>query len=256
MAENARAAAPAPPAQSAEPERSLDLLLVGGVGVGKTSLVKRYMKNRFTRDSYAISLVEKTARIIDIEGESVRLVVCDVGGQARYGTMRERLYERADGVIFVYDATSAQSLLDVQKIAIELRAAAKHTPEACVLVGTHADAPAAPPARASAHPIDPAATLCREVPASAGAAAAAKLDMAHIEASSLSGLGVIDAFEIVARHIVGRRREAENDAAEAAEAENSGATLLRRIDGDADGGAGAGAAPAPRRGWRRLFCCC
>ena len=257
MTDTPAPAAQPEPARGDAPDRTLDLLLVGCIGVGKTSLVKRYTDDRFSKTSYAITMVEKSVRTIDAGGERVRLVICDVGGQTRFAPLRRQLYERADGVIYVYDVTNAQSLHGAQRLALELRALDKkrESARACVLVGTHTDVGTASDTgadRRGAHPINAAAVPWREVAASAGAAAATLLGMRHAEASALSGAGVAAVFEDLARAIVAQRRDAENEAADVDEARESGATLLRRgADADAD----AGADDAPRRGrwWR---CCC
>ena len=81
------------------------VVICGDPAVGKTSTVLRFTDNAFKRSympTIGVSISEKNVRI----GETnIRLVIWDLAGTAKFDSMRQHFYERAEGVLLVGDLT-------------------------------------------------------------------------------------------------------------------------------------------------------
>jgi len=86
------------------------VLVIGDVGVGKTSMVNRIVYNTFSEKYKATIGCEFGLKILEIHGESVRIQLWDLAGQDRLGGI-SRLYCRdANGAIVVNDVTREGNL--------------------------------------------------------------------------------------------------------------------------------------------------
>lgn len=87
--------------------------LFGTGGVGKTSLVLRFVK-----DSYSANLKETIGtnfliKPVSLEDADVKLLIWDIGGQAQFANMRNIYFKGSNAVLGVYDVTSHESLLKI-----------------------------------------------------------------------------------------------------------------------------------------------
>ena len=98
------------------------LLLVGDSGVGKSSLLMRFVADKFEEVSPTIG-VDFKLKYVDVHGKKLKLTVWDTAGQERFRTLTSSYYRGAQGVIFVYDITSEETfenLRDVWRKEVEL----------------------------------------------------------------------------------------------------------------------------------------
>ncbi|KAK4542623.1 hypothetical protein LTR36_006672 [Oleoguttula mirabilis] len=93
------------------------LVVLGSQGVGKTSLVHRYVQNAFIPPSKAQSTVGAsfvTTRVNDPEsGATIRLQIWDTAGQERFRSISRLYYRGAHAAILCYDVTSKKSFEDM-----------------------------------------------------------------------------------------------------------------------------------------------
>ncbi len=83
-------------------------VIVGGEGnVGKTSLIRQYAKGKFSEARNITLGIDITTQEFQIEGESVRLAIWDIEGQAGN---RPNFYIGAQAAMLVYDGTEPSSL--------------------------------------------------------------------------------------------------------------------------------------------------
>jgi small GTP-binding protein len=96
------------------------ICMLGGFGVGKTSLVSRFVTSIFS-DKYLTTVgvkVDKKALMVD--GRDVTLVLWDLYGQDEFQTVRTSYLRGAAGYLLVVDGTRQTTLdtaLSLQKTA-------------------------------------------------------------------------------------------------------------------------------------------
>lgn len=81
------------------------ILLLGDGGVGKTSLLLRFIDNTFDPDYKTTIGVQFMTRIVKFDNKSVKLIIWDIAGQSKHATYRHLYYKAANGIILVYDIT-------------------------------------------------------------------------------------------------------------------------------------------------------
>lgn len=117
----------------------LKVLLCGAAAVGKTSLVQRFIKNRFATNYKLTVGVDILTKDVNYEGDEVAtLSLWDIGGQQRFEFIRSTFYKGAAGVLLVFDLSRAQTYQEVRKWLAEIRQfAGEQIP--FVLVGNKVD---------------------------------------------------------------------------------------------------------------------
>ena len=84
--------------------------LLGNAGVGKTSLVRRFVDNEFS-DTYRQTAGTKLVmHDIETTGGPITLMIWDILGQNGFPSLRHMYYKKAAGSILVCDATDISSL--------------------------------------------------------------------------------------------------------------------------------------------------
>ncbi|KAJ5618827.1 Ras-like GTP-binding protein RYL2 [Penicillium lagena] len=100
------------------------IVVLGAQGVGKTSLVQRYVKNAFnpaaTTSTVGASFVTK--RVLDSTSDTiVRLQIWDTAGQERFRSISRLYYRGAHACLLCYDITDEQSFQEMAGWLRELR---------------------------------------------------------------------------------------------------------------------------------------
>jgi small GTP-binding protein len=93
-----------------EPQYILKICLLGEANVGKTSLVHRFIENKF-RQSYkatlGVNLMKKELNLDNYGLISVQ--IWDLGGQESFKSLRKLYLEGANGALLVYDVTNPKT---------------------------------------------------------------------------------------------------------------------------------------------------
>ena len=103
--------------QSIEGEYSHKLILTGDYKVGKTSLIRRFVKNTFEKDYISTLGVEISKKTINLTDKvKMNFIIWDIGGQNFQMTpYRTRFYNGADAAFIVVDRTRQKSLDSIKK---------------------------------------------------------------------------------------------------------------------------------------------
>ena len=123
--------------------------LTNVVGVGKTSLVHRYVKNAFTPPTTTSTIGASflTKRVVDIDTSTVvRLQIWDTAGQERFRSISKLYYRGANAAVLCYDITDAESFAEMGRWLLELKKNLGHDVILHV-VGTKSDVVAEDPSK-------------------------------------------------------------------------------------------------------------
>ena len=94
---------------------NLKILIIGESGVGKSSLLLRFTDDQFDPDQEATIGVDFKVKVIDNNGNKVKLAIWDTAGQERFRTITSSYYRGAHGIIVVYDVTDQESFNNVKQ---------------------------------------------------------------------------------------------------------------------------------------------
>ncbi|XP_023688057.1 ras-related protein Rab-38-like [Paramormyrops kingsleyae] len=101
--------------QKSHKERLYKVLVIGDLGVGKTSIIKRYVQQSFSGNYRATIGVDFALKVLSWGGETVRLQLWDIAGQERFGNMTRVYYREAVGAFIVFDVTRRATFEAVTK---------------------------------------------------------------------------------------------------------------------------------------------
>jgi Ras-related protein Rab-32 len=92
------------------------VLVVGDIGTGKTSIIKRFVHNIFSIHYKSTIGVDFALKVINWDSNTVvRLQLWDIAGQERFGNMTRVYYKEAVGAFVVFDVTRSGTFDAVQK---------------------------------------------------------------------------------------------------------------------------------------------
>ena len=87
--------------------------VVGDKAVGKTSLIDRYVNEKFEENYIATMGVSITLQDLKVDGTSVQLMLWDIGGSEKWDRVRGMFYRGSNAVILVYDVTRPSTFLNL-----------------------------------------------------------------------------------------------------------------------------------------------
>jgi len=113
------------------------LIIAGDGGVGKTTLVDRYVSGSFHDDSRITLGVQFMVKRLTVGGNPIDLQIWDFGGEERFRFILPAYCRGAHGAIFMYDITNPASLFHMDEWMLVLRSQNGKFP--IVASGTKAD---------------------------------------------------------------------------------------------------------------------
>lgn len=115
---------------------SLKIITSGEGRVGKTSLLQRYVNNKF-RKRYGMTIgVDFFSKYVNIDDKKITLSLWDFGGQRRFRTLLERFISGSDGALFMFELNKIETLENVADWVKILR---KEKDLPIILIGTKSD---------------------------------------------------------------------------------------------------------------------
>jgi small GTP-binding protein len=108
-------------------EFTFKCIIIGPAAVGKSSLIRRFVVDKFEL-SYKFTIgVDFLAKTVEFEkGKLAKLSIWDVGGQERFKFLRRNFYEGTHGAILVFDLSRANTFPKMKEWLIDMRSIIEH----------------------------------------------------------------------------------------------------------------------------------
>nr|CAI39290.1 rab_C88 [Paramecium tetraurelia] len=90
------------------------IVFLGSSSVGKSSIIKRFLKNEFAMKSMSTVGVACESKVITIHNQQVKVQLWDTAGQERYRSLTKNYYRNCDAVVIVYDIANMKSFYQVK----------------------------------------------------------------------------------------------------------------------------------------------
>ena len=107
------------------------LCMLGGFGVGKTSLVKRFVHSVFS-DTYLTTVgVKIDKKTVELAGKTVNLILWDLAGEDDLSSLRTTYIRGAAGYLLVADGTRPATLEVALSLNRRVEASSASCPSRC-----------------------------------------------------------------------------------------------------------------------------
>ncbi|XP_041987356.1 ras-related protein Rab-21 [Aricia agestis] len=97
------------------------VVLLGEGCVGKTSILLRYIEDKFNDKHLTTLQATFLNKKLNINGKRINLSIWDTAGQERFHALGPIYYRNSNGAILVYDITDEESFVKVKNWVKELR---------------------------------------------------------------------------------------------------------------------------------------
>nr|QKY15281.1 GTP-binding protein rab6 (rab6) [Polytomella parva] len=169
----------------AQPLAKYKLVFVGDQSVGKTSIITRFMYDKFDTTYQATIGIDFLSKTMYLEDRTVRLQLWDTAGQERFRSLIPSYIRDSSVAVVVYDISNRQSFLNTVRWIQEVRME-RGNDVIIFLVGNKTDL------------VDK-----RQVSIEEGDAKAAELAVYFIETSAKAGLNIKAMFRKIAAALPG-----------------------------------------------------
>lgn len=85
------------------------VILLGDGGVGKSSMIQKYVYNKFSIHTSPTIGVVNTTKIVTVDDQKILLNIWDTAGQEKYRSMLSSFFKGCRAAILVYDITNDHS---------------------------------------------------------------------------------------------------------------------------------------------------
>ncbi len=96
------------------------IVLLGSVGVGKTSLTRQFVQNKFSDEYQSTIGVKVDKKSINFSDGQVDLLIWDLAGEIFQSDLFKKYLQGSSGVIGVYDITRPSTYEKLQEVFNEL----------------------------------------------------------------------------------------------------------------------------------------
>ena len=91
------------------------VLLVGNFGVGKTSLIRRFVLNEFSEDYISTIGVRVSTKIVTVSNEQIKLLIWDVAGTSDDEKVPKAYFLGASAAMYVFDLSREETYTNLVK---------------------------------------------------------------------------------------------------------------------------------------------
>ena len=98
------------------PDENIKVTLIGGSGVGKTCIIRRYYDNEYVENPASTCGGSYSAKQLKINNKLIQIDLWDTAGQERFRSLGKHFYKDAYIVILVYDITNLKSFEELKEV--------------------------------------------------------------------------------------------------------------------------------------------
>jgi small GTP-binding protein len=91
----------------------LKVVILGDGGVGKSSLMRRFVNNEFDQQSFHTIGVEFLNKDVDVDDTTFTMQIWDTAGQERFRSLRTPFYRGTDCCMLTFDVNDAQTFTNI-----------------------------------------------------------------------------------------------------------------------------------------------
>ncbi len=175
-------------------------IILGDHEVGKTSIVRRFVEDRFSHDYRATIGLNILSHDFEAFSNKISLSLWDIGAQKYFKRFRKTYYMGAQAAFLVFDITNRGTFDNIDPWLEELNDFIENRDLSIIIIGNKTDLEQE-----------------RQVTKAEGADKAALLShqqskqISYIETSALSGENIEDAFNLISYHHIMKSKEREED---------------------------------------------
>lgn len=104
------------------------VILTGHFGVGKSSLVKQFVFQKFS-DQYLTTIgVKIDKKTVDVGGTSVKMMLWDIAGESNMIKVPKKYFMGAHGILYVFDASREETYQNIESDLFEINKSMRDTP--------------------------------------------------------------------------------------------------------------------------------
>jgi small GTP-binding protein len=90
------------------------VLLVGNFGVGKTSLIRRFVLNEFSEDYISTIGVRVSTKIVKFKEEEIKLLIWDVAGVSDNDKIPKAYFLGSSAAMYVFDLSREETYKNIK----------------------------------------------------------------------------------------------------------------------------------------------
>ena len=116
----------------------IKIITLGDSRVGKTSLIVKYIENKFSITFVTTMGFDiKNKQITLKDGTEAKLMIFDTAGQERFKSLAENYIRKANGILLVYDISEKQSFQNIENWMDSIKENSNELP--IILIGNKSD---------------------------------------------------------------------------------------------------------------------
>ncbi|NWV16227.1 RAB7B protein, partial [Origma solitaria] len=161
----------------------LKIIIIGALGVGKTSLLHQYVHKRFYEDYRTTLGASILTKVLVVDSTPLKLQIWDTGGQERFRSVVSTFYKGSDGCMLTFDVTNRKSFEDLDNWRNDFlqKVFPRDKDFPMVVLGNKID------------------LSDRQVPQETASAWCEEKDIPYFEVSAKNNINVAEAFETLAK---------------------------------------------------------
>jgi small GTP-binding protein len=181
-------------------EYRFKFVIIGDHEVGKTSIIRRFVENKFSTDYRATIGLNIVSHHFKFLGNDISVALWDIGAQKYFRRFRKTYYLGAQAAFLVFDLSNRESFNNVKDWFEEMKSFVQDEDLPIVLVGNKSDLTE----KRIIH-YDEGVNLANEL------SAKQKIKLSYIETSALNGDNIEDAFNLISYHYVMKSKDIEEE---------------------------------------------